>query len=50
MDDLYDEPRPARADPWEEMKPHIEQLWLTERRKLPFVVSEMKARHGFDAV
>jgi hypothetical protein len=50
MEQLHDEQGPTKIDPWEEMKPHIEKLWLTEKLKLPRVVSEMKTKHGFDAV
>jgi hypothetical protein len=40
MNQLPHEPPKINIDPWEEMKPHIQQLWLTE----------MKTNHGFDAV
>jgi hypothetical protein len=50
MKQLQDAPRPNTPDLWEEMKPHIEQLWLMKRLKLPLVVSAMKTMYGFDAV
>jgi hypothetical protein len=50
MNQLPHEPPKINIDPWEEMKPHIQQLWLTEKFKLPRVVAEMKTNHGFDAV
>jgi hypothetical protein len=50
MEEVRNEPQTTRPDPWEEMKPHIEQLWLTKKFKLPRVVAEMKTNYGFDAV
>jgi hypothetical protein len=50
MEQSRNEPQAIRHDPWEEMKPQIEQLWLIEKLKLPLVVGRMKANHGFDAV
>jgi hypothetical protein len=50
MEQSRNEPRATRTDLWEEKKPHIEQLWLIEKRKLPDVVKAMKQEHDFDAV
>ena len=36
------------TDSWERVKPILEVLWLTEKRKLADVVSVMKTHHSFD--
>jgi hypothetical protein len=38
----------SATDPWEQMKPIIETLYMAEKRKLAYVVREMKSHHGFD--
>lgn len=38
-----------RPHVWEEMRPRILELYLTENRPLEEVASSMAADHGFDA-
>jgi hypothetical protein len=50
MDQPIHQAPSGSRDRWEELKPDIEILWLSEKRKLTDVILEMKTRHHFDAV
>jgi hypothetical protein len=35
-------------DPWERLKPILETLYMSEKRKLADVIEQMKNQHGFN--
>jgi hypothetical protein len=37
-------------DPWEDVKPILERLWLTEGWKLDLIVQEMRTKYNFHRV
>jgi hypothetical protein len=41
--------RPLSAQDWDEQRPNIQQLYLTEDRSLDDVIELMKTHHGFQA-